>query len=102
MEFIKGQGGAPEDIVSFQIRRNVTLLFKSQLELLEDIADEHDNAMRKLSEKLPKEYRDYLELADYLNEQKFEMLRKRILGKGNDCIRNIEEAMKDFEIKVKK
>lgn len=102
METIKGTSGSDADIVSFQIRRNVTLLFKSQLEMLEDIADEHDNAMRKLAEKLPKEYADYLELADYLNEQKFEMLRKRILGKGNDCIRAIEESMKDFEIKIKK
>ena len=102
MDSIKGSGDGDAEIVKFQIRRNVTLLFKNHLELLEDIADEHDNAMRKLMEKLPQEYRDYVELADYLNEQKFEMLRKRILGKGNDCIRTIEEILKDFEIKVKK
>lgn len=102
MEIIKGTGGDSSDMVAFQVRRHVTLLFKSQLELLEDIVDEHDNAMRKLAEKLPREYVDYIELADHLNEQKFEMLRKRILGKGNDCIRNIEDALKDFEIKVKR
>lgn len=102
MENIKGSGGTDGDIMAFQIRRNVTLLFKQQLEMLEDIADEHDNAMRKLAEKLPQQYRDYIELADYLNEQKFEMLRKRILGKGNDCIRTIEEGLKDFEVKIKK
>lgn len=102
MENIKGQGGNDSEIATFQIRRNVTLLFKSQLEMLEDIADEHDNAMAKLKEKLPKQYQDYIDLADYLNEQKFEMLRKRILGKGNDCIRNIEESLKDFDIKIKK
>jgi len=102
MDNIKGSGGSDADIVNFQIRRNITLLFKGHLELMEDIADEHDNAMRKLMEKLPQEYRDYVELADYLNEQKFEMLRRRILGKGNDCIRNIEEELKKFEITVKK
>lgn len=102
MENIKGSGGSDAEMVEFQVRRNVTLLFKSQLEMLEDIVDEHDNAMGKLAEKLPKEYADYLELVDYLNEQKFEMLRKRILGKGNDCIRNIEESLKNFEIKAKK
>ena len=102
MENIKGTGGSEADMLAFAIRRNVTLLFKQQLELLEDLADEHDNAMRKLSEKLPKPYADYVELADYLNEQKFEMLRKRILGKGNDCIRTIEESLKDFKITIKK
>lgn len=102
MENIKGSGGTDAEIMAFTIRRNVTLLFKQQLEMLEDIADEHDNAMRKLAEKLPQQYADYIELADYLNEQKFEMLRKRILGKGNDCIRAIEESLKDFEVKVKK
>lgn len=102
MENIKGTGGSEADMLAFAIRRNVTLLFKQQLELLEDLADEHDNAMHKLSEKLPKQYADYIELADYLNEQKFEMLRKRILGKGNDCIRAIEESLKDFDITIKK
>lgn len=102
MENIQGNGGSDSDIANFQVRRNVTLFFKSQLEMLEDIADEHDNAMKKLHDKLPKQYQDYIELADYLNSQKFDMLRKRILGKGNDCIRNIEESLKDFDIKIKK
>ena len=91
-----------EEVLRFQITRNITLLFKAELEMLEDIADEHDSAIEKLLSKLPKEYHQYIELADYLNEQKFATLRKRILGRGNDCIRNLEEVLKDFEVKVKK
>jgi hypothetical protein len=91
-----------EEMLRFQINRNITLLFKAELEMLEDIADEHDSAMQKLLNKLPKEFHQYVELADYLNEQKFANLRKRILGRGNDCIRSLEEVLKDFDIKVKK
>jgi hypothetical protein len=91
-----------EEVLRFQINRNITLLFKAELEMLEDIADEHDSAMQKLLNKLPKEFHQYVELADYLNEQKFANLRKRILGRGNDCIRSLEEVLKDFDIKVKR
>jgi len=88
------------EVLRFQINRNVTILFKAELEMLEDIADEHDNAIKKLLAKLPKEYHEYVELVDYLNEQKFATLRKRILGRGNDCIRNLEEVLKDFDVRV--
>lgn len=98
---IKGNGASDEEILRFQIKKNVTELFKNFLNILEDVADEHDIALNKLNEKLPNEYKNYVELADYLNDSKFEIIRAKILGKGNDCIRNLDEVLKNFNVKVK-
>jgi hypothetical protein len=91
-----------EEVLKFQIKRNVTVLFKQFLIILEDLADEHDIALDKLINKLPPEYKDFVELADYLTEEKSEMLRKKVLTIGNDCFRNIEEQISHFEITIKK
>lgn len=96
------QGPASDaDIVRFQARRLITLLFKHQLEVLEDLAVEHDNAMAKLEEHLPAEYRQYINLADYLTEARSAQLRKRAIDRGNETIRALEDVLKGFDIKLK-
>jgi hypothetical protein len=40
-------------------------------------------------------------LADYFTEDKFKNLRGKILSGGNGVIREIEEQLKNFEIKIK-
>lgn len=54
-----------EEIRSFQIKRNIVFLYKSFLILLED-----------------------LEQDQYIDEEKLNYLRKKVLDMGNDCIRN--------------
>ena len=90
------------EILKFQVERLITQLFKDYLVLAEDIADEHDIAMKRLIAKLPAEFKDYVELADYLDDARFDMLRRKILGKGNDCKRAISDLIEGYEIKVKK
>lgn len=90
-----------EEVLRFQIRRNITSLFKSFLIILEDLGLEHDEALNLLYEKLPPEYKVYVELADYLSEEKSENLRKKVLGAGNDCFRQIEDVLKNFTITIK-
>lgn len=89
------------EVLRFQVNRNITNFYKSMLVMLEDIAEDHDNALCKLQEHLPTEYKKYVDLADYLTEEKFSNLRGKILSGGNDTIRQIEEQMKNFEIKIK-
>lgn len=91
----------PEELLRFQIRRNVTTLFKGFLILLEDLGLEHDEALQMLYDKLPQEYKVYVELADYLTEEKGEHLRRKVLGAGNDCCRQIEDILKTFTITLK-
>ena len=51
---------------------------------------------------LPEEYKANVYLADHFSDEKNERVRKTILSKGNDCIRNIEEQMNHFDIRLKK
>lgn len=91
----------PEELLRFQIRRLVTVLFKQYLVILEDLGLEHDHALQLLYDKLPPEYRVYVELADYLDQEKGERLRKKVLSAGNDCCRAIDDILKSFTVTLK-
>jgi hypothetical protein len=91
----------PSEILRFQMNRQISLLFKSFLILTARLADEHDIALDKLEEHLPDEYRKYVSLADYLSDEKREMVRKEILDAGNDTIRFLERELAKYEIKFK-
>ncbi len=101
MEPIKGTGPSAEDILRFQVKRNVTLLFKRYLELLDGLIVEHDDALNKMSENLPSEYVTYVSLADHLTDAKADLFRKRVLDAGNETIRNLDEIIKGFNIELK-
>ncbi len=91
-----------QDILLFQTTRLFKSLFKSQLVVLEAIAEEHDIAMDKLIGALPEEYRNFVELADYLSDTKRQILRKQTLGQGNDILREFERLLENFTIEHKK
>jgi len=89
-------------ILTFAIKRNITNLFKDFLIILENLEDDHAEALNKLSKTLPPEYQKQLYLADHFTEEKMEQHRKKILSKGNDTIRSIETDMQNFDILFKK
>ena len=57
----------------------IKLVFKSFLVMVEDLHIEHQIQFGKLKDKLPKEYLDIVDQADYLDEEKKQYLRKKIL-----------------------
>tara|TARA_Y100000310_G_C20301305_1_gene631923 strand:+ start:261 stop:545 length:285 start_codon:yes stop_codon:yes gene_type:complete len=77
-----------DEIIRFQVNRNIINLYKSYLIMLEDLEREHEEHFQKLKQKLP-EHMDILDQADYLNPNKMEYMRKRILDSGNHCGREI-------------
>lgn len=91
----------PEELLRFQLKRINTVEFKAFLIMLDELAKDHDIAMQKLHDKLPSEFKDYVDLADYFTESKYDVLRKKVLDTGNDTYRNIEELLKQFEVKFK-
>lgn len=101
MEPIKGSVPEDADVLRFQSRRNITLLFKRYLDILQDVVIEHDEAMAKLNENLPSEYVKYVTLADHLTDTKVDLLRKHILDAGNETIRNMEDCIKGFDVRLK-
>lgn len=90
-----------EDVLRFQIHRQITNLSRNFLIVLEDLGMDHDTAMKKLHENLPEEYKNYVELADYFDETKYKNVRKKVLDGCGDSIRNLDETLKQFEIKIK-
>ena len=78
-----------KDILDFQVRRNVTALFKSFLDILEEIKIENATSLKTLSSLLREEDRKLVTQASWFTEEKKQLLRKRVLDAGNTCIRNI-------------
>ena len=92
----------PEGILAFSIRRNITNLFKECLVILENLEEDHNEAISKLEKTLPEEYQKQLYLADHFTQEKMEQLRKRILSKGNDTMRTLMEELNRYDIEFKK
>lgn len=91
----------PEKILSFSVKRNITTLFKSFLVILENLGDDHAEALTKLYKIFPPEYQKQLYLADHFTPEKLEQLRKQILSTGNDVIRTLEQEIEKYNIKFK-
>lgn len=78
---ISDKEGASEDkikeFLQFQIRRKITNLYKQFLFILEDLEEgKHD-------------------------KENYQRIRKRVLDYGNDATREIEEYLKNLDIKLK-
>ena len=68
-----------KEFLQFQVRRKVTNLYKNFLFILEDLKEnEYD-----------------------ISEESYQRQRKRVLDFGNDTIREIEETLKNLDIKLK-
>jgi len=79
----------------------IKLVFKSFLVMVEDLHIEHKIQFGKLKDKLPKEYLDIVDQADYLDEEKKQYLRKKILDIGNESIRGVNEELSKINVEFK-
>jgi hypothetical protein len=86
------------EFLKFKIRQMVTRQFKGYLDILELLVDDHDEAMGKLMDSLPVQYKVNVKLADYLPNHRLEDYRQRILDVGNDVIRDLEETIDNLRI----
>lgn len=89
------------DILLFNVKRGTTNLFKHFLSILQRQKEDHEEFKDKLRNSLPSEFHNHIELADPYSDTKAFVLRKEVLDKGNDAIRNFEEELNNFEIKLK-
>jgi rubrerythrin len=92
--------GQLKELLEFQINRNVINLYKSFLIMMEDMHDQHNNNFRKLKQALPEEI-DLIDQADYWDESRMDYLRKKILDKGNDSLREIISQIEQFNLTTK-
>lgn len=68
------------------------------LTILEEITDEHDEAMGKLMDALPPEHRGAVVLADHLGDARLDAVRRRVLKCGNDARRELEETIDNLRL----
>jgi len=85
-------------ILNFRTRQSITNLYKQFLVLVEDLQEEYDGNMSRLLEVLPESEIPKLLQAKFLDEEKFQYLRKKILSVGNDTIRNLESELDNYYI----
>lgn len=85
-------------LIKAKARLGITRLFKNYLFGLEELIVMHDEAMKKLHDELPEQYKGYVKLADYLSDARVEILRRKVLGAGNDAIRDMDETIDSLRI----
>tara|TARA_Y100000588_G_C13769842_1_gene717725 strand:+ start:254 stop:616 length:363 start_codon:yes stop_codon:yes gene_type:complete len=88
-----------KELLSYQISRIITKLFKNQLTQLEDIQQEHHSTLKRVEDLVSE---DFIKMIDFLNEERHGYYRKKILDSGNETIREIERLLESFEIRIKK
>ena len=85
----------PEDnLIAIMTNKEITKLYKTLLEIVEDLQKEHDAMMLKVGEKTDK---DFVKNVDYFTKAKYEQLRKRILYNGNECERSLINFLSFFD-----
>jgi hypothetical protein len=87
------------DLLRFQIKRNITNLYKNYLTMLEDLQEQHDTAFAKLKRSRPED-KDLICQAELLDQKKMEYLRKKVLDLGNNCYREIGTELEKFNVNV--
>ncbi len=81
-------------LVNELVQRRITGLFKSFLEILEDVKIEHSTMLSKVSSK---DGEEFVKSINYLTEEKCEHLRKKVLDSGNECSRDISSLVAAFD-----
>ena len=81
-----------DDYTNFAIQRLFAALSRNILCLLEDNKAIHDINFEKLSLKLP-EFKDVVDMANYLDDNHYNHNRKRILDIVNSAKRDLESTL---------
>lgn len=87
------------DLITIQTHKEITKLYKSFLELLEDIKNNHKIMLAKSA---GQPNADYLKQINYFTEEYYEQLRKRVLDNGNDCARQLSGFLDFFDFTINK
>ena len=88
-----------KNLLQYQIKRAVINLFKSHLTHLEDLQQDHTSAINKV-EGLVDE--DFIKMVDWFSSEKHGYYRKKTLDSGNEAVRDLENLLENFEIRLKK
>ena len=85
-------------LLLFQTNRCIVNFYKNHLSMLEGVQREHTLMLKKVEQKTSKEFSENI---DYFNDKKYNYLRKKTLDLGNDILRELENNLEMFEIRIK-
>ena len=83
--------------VQFIVQRNITKLFKSLLDVVDDIKQQNSSMLLKVSRETNTRY---IQDINYLTPEMMDHIRKKVLDLGNESIREIGSTLECFELKV--
>ena len=83
--------------VQIIIQRNITKLFKSLLDVADDVKQQNSTMLSKVSRETSLKY---VQDINYLTPEVMDHIRKRVLDLGNESIREITSVLECFELKV--
>jgi hypothetical protein len=86
--------------LSDTVKGNTKSLFKNFLVLVEDLHAENQICFDKLKKHLP-EHSDIIDQANYLDDEKMQYLRKKILDIGNESMREANSNIEKFTVNFK-
>ena len=96
-----GQGmQTPENnLITVFTAKEVTLLFKTFLEILEDVRTDNTAMLAKVSSETSPKFASDI---NYFTPEKYEQLRKRILDMGNESSRRLIQFLDFFDFTINK
>lgn len=90
----------PENnLITVFTHKEVTLLYKTFLEIIEDLRGDTQAMIRKIAEKHGEAYAQDI---NFFTPEKYEQLRKRILDQGNECSRRLLAFIDFFDFIINK
>ena len=87
-----------KELLLFQTNRCIVNFYKNHLYMLESLKKEHQSMLKKVQNQTSKEFSENI---DYFDENKYNYLRKKTLDLGNDILRELENNLKMFNIRIK-
>ena len=87
-----------KEYIIFQFRRSITNFYKHQLNIIEDLRQEHRSFVNKVSTLTSKEH---IKNMDYFDEDKYNYIRKKVLDSGNEINREFEKVFEQLDINLR-
>ena len=85
-------------LLLFQTNRCIVNFYKNHLSMLESLQKEHTSMLKKVGSETSSEFAKNI---DYFDKDKYNYLRKKTLDLGNDILRELENNLNIFEIRIK-
>lgn len=87
-----------KEYIVFQFQRSIVNFYKDQLNIIEDLRQEHKQFVKKVSTLAD---RNHIKNMDYFDVDKYNYIRKKVLDGGNEIVREFEKAFGYLDIDIK-